>query len=132
MCEVGGRYSNQVASLGDKIDVLLSELRGRGYMIDAEVTELEHQVDRLEFKVDNLVLDVRKFSDKLDMIKTAFDRSFDIELDVLPERKLGIEKQCKCGNGKDEVYGKSPSYTAFEAEKDRQAGINTLTPDEVA
>ena len=101
MCEVGGRYSNQVASLGDKIDVLLLELRGREYMIDAEVTELEHQVDRLEFKVDNLVLDVRELLDKLDMIKTAFDRSFDVELDVLPERKLGIEKQCKCGNGFD-------------------------------
>ena len=124
MVRIGGTYSNHVASLGDKIDVLLLELRGRGYMIDAEVTELEHQVDRLEFKVDNLVLDVRKFSDKLDMIKTAFDREY--------FAKLGIEKQCKCGNGKDEVYGKSPSYTAFEAEKDRQAGINTLTPDEVA
>ena len=84
MCEVGGRYSNQVASLGDKIDVLLSELRGREYMIDAEVTELEHQVDRLEFKVDNLVLDVRKFSDKLD------------ELNLVIRYPL-----CKCGNGFD-------------------------------
>ena len=37
-------------------------------MIDAEVTELEHQVDRLEFKVDNLVLDVRELLDKLDLV----------------------------------------------------------------
>ena len=84
MVRIGGTYSNQVASLGDKIDVLLLELRGREYMIDAEVTELEHQVDRLEFKVDNLVLDVRKFSDKLD------------ELNLVLRYPL-----CKCGNGFD-------------------------------
>jgi len=65
---LGGTYSNQVASLGDKVDALVLSLGGRDYMIDAEITELEHQVDRLEFKVDNLVLDVRKFSDKLDLV----------------------------------------------------------------
>ena len=101
MVRIGGTYSNQVASLGEKVDALVLSLGGREYMIDAEITELEHQVDRLEFKVDNLVLDVRELLDKLDMIKTAFDRSFDVELDVLPERKFGIEKQCKCGNGFD-------------------------------
>ena len=105
MCEVGGRYSNQVASLGDKIDALILSLGGRDYMIDAEVTELEHQVDRLEFKVDNLVLDVRELLDKLDMIKTAFDRSFDIELDVLPERKLGVEKQREYEQKKFAAHG---------------------------
>ena len=87
---LGGTYSNQVASLGEKVDALVLSLGGRDYMIDAEVTELEHQVDRLEFKVDNLVLDVRKFSDKLD------------ELNLVLRYPL-----CKCGDGLED---RDPDY----------------------
>ena len=73
--DIGGKYSNQVATL--------------------------------ESKIDALTLDMREVLDKLNMIKTAFDRSFDIELDVLPERKFGIEKQCEC---KDSFTDRDPDY----------------------
>ena len=61
-----------------------------------------NQVATLEAKIDALALDVRSMEDKLDMIKTAFDRSFDIKLDVLPERHYGVLKSsCTCKD--DEV-----------------------------
>ena len=81
-----------------------------------------NQVATLEAKIDALTLDVRSMEDKLDIVL------------------IGLGHKCNCGgvlhegcgNDGDEVYGKSPGYTAFKVEKDRQAGINTLTHDEVA
>ena len=65
--DIGGKYSNQVATL--------------------------------EAKIDALTLDMRKVLDRLDRV---------------------------------EIYGKSPGYTAFEVERDRQAGIDRIIDDEVA
>ena len=71
----------------------------------------------LEAKIDSLTLDMREVLNKLDIALSH-------PLFVLPS------SGCTCKD--DEVYGKSPGYTAFKVEKDRQAGINTLTHDEVA
>ena len=61
-----------------------------------------NQVSTLEEKIDALALGMHSIEDKLDMIKTAFDRSFDIELDALPERHYGVLKSsCTCKD--DEV-----------------------------
>ena len=53
-----------------------------------------NQVSTLEAKIDALALGMHSIEDKLDMIKTAFDRSLDIELEE-KQRKIAKLKKLK-------------------------------------